>query len=111
MKFSMMTTPGLAMWFSALVSKLFPNASPTLVDAFKEAHAHEALLAFLAIVIWHFYNVHWRPGRFPGSLQFLHGRMSMEEMVREHPCELMAPGTPGHSHDGKKELLMPDADG
>ena len=79
---------GLAMWFPALVLRLVPSASPALFDAFKEAHAHEALLALLAIAIWHVYNVHLRPGRFPGSLFWMHGRMSRAEMEHEHPAEL-----------------------
>lgn len=76
---------GLAMWFPPVVQRLAPVRAAMILDAFKEAHAHEALLAFLAIVIWHLYNVHLRPGRFPGSLFFLHGRMGKDEMTREHP--------------------------
>ena len=79
---------GLAMWFPALVRRLVPSASPALFDAFKEAHAHEAVLALLAIAIWHVYNVHLRPGRFPGSLFWMHGRISRAEMEHEHPAEL-----------------------
>lgn len=82
-----MIATGLAMWFPDIVRLLVATAPPWLFDAFKEAHAHEALLAFLAIVIWHSYNVHLRPGRFPGSLFFLHGRMSRVEIAREHPLE------------------------
>jgi len=79
---------GLAMWFPALVRRLVPSASPALFDALKEAHAHEAVLALLAIAIWHVYNVHLRPGRFPGSLFWMHGRISRAEMEHEHPAEL-----------------------
>jgi hypothetical protein len=63
---------------------VLPSLTPAAFDTFKEAHAHEAVLAFLAIVIWHFYNVHYRPGRFPGSLAWIHGRISPEEMQQEH---------------------------
>jgi formate dehydrogenase subunit gamma len=79
---------GLAMWFPGMMRNLFPGASPALLDALKEAHAHEAALAFLAIAIWHVYNIHLRPGRFPGSLAFLHGRMRVKEMATEHELEL-----------------------
>jgi len=79
---------GLVMWFPAIVLRLVPTAPPALLDAFKEAHAHEAVLALLAIAIWHVYNVHLRPGRFPGSLFWVHGRMSCAEMEQEHPAEL-----------------------
>ncbi len=77
---------GLAMWFPALAGNLVP-ASPTLFDALKEAHAHEAVLALLAIAVWHIYNVHLRPGRFPGALTFLHGRIGHRERLAEHPLE------------------------
>jgi len=85
---AIMIGTGLCMWFPQVVQGLAPARAGVLLDAFKEAHAHEALLAFLAIVVWHFYNVHLRPGRFPGSLFFIHGRMSREEMSREHPLAL-----------------------
>ena len=38
--------------------------------------------------IWHFYNVHFRPGRLPGSLSWTHGRVRHREMAREHPLEI-----------------------
>jgi cytochrome b subunit of formate dehydrogenase len=76
---------GLVMWFNDFVLVVFPSITAEMFDAFKEAHAHEAVLAFAAIVVWHTYNVHLRPGRFPGSLLWVHGRMSREEYEREHP--------------------------
>jgi thiosulfate reductase cytochrome b subunit len=80
---------GLCMWFPNIVRNLIPAASPALFDALKEAHAHEAVLALLAIAVWHVYNVHLRPGRFPGSLAFLHGRIGRKEMEVEHPMEFI----------------------
>lgn len=80
----MIGTGGI-MWFHDLVVVVFPKIPATMWDAFKEAHAHEAVLAVAAIVVWHMYNVHLRHGRFPGSLLWIHGRMSREEYEREHP--------------------------
>jgi len=82
-----MIVTGIAMWFPDLVLSLFPDLSTEAFDAFKEAHAHEALLAFLAIVIWHMYNIHLRPGRFPGTLLWIHGKISREEMEESHPAD------------------------
>lgn len=79
---------GLALWFPDVVRMVFPGATPAVFDAFKEAHAHEAILALSAIAIWHMYNIHVRPGRFPGNLMCVHGRMSRDEVEREHPAEL-----------------------
>jgi cytochrome b subunit of formate dehydrogenase len=78
---------GLAMWFPGMLRTVLPGVSPAAVDALKEAHAHEAVLAFLAIAIWHIYNVHFRPGRFPGSWMFLHGRIGRGEHAAEHELE------------------------
>ena len=78
---------GLAMWFNDIVLLLFPNFTPEMFDAFKEAHAHEAVLAFLAIMIWHMYNIHIRPGRFPWTWLWVHGKMRQDEMSQEHPAE------------------------
>jgi len=58
-----------------------------MLDIAKEAHSDEALLATLAIVIWHFYNVHFNPSRFPGSTTWWTGRISKHEMIEEHPLE------------------------
>jgi len=78
---------GLGMWFPELVVRVAPGLSPVVFDALKEAHAHEALLAFLAIVIWHLYNVHLRPGRFPLNWLWVHGRADLEELRRERPLD------------------------
>ena len=50
-------------------------------------HADEAILAALAIFIWHFYNVHFKPEKFPGSGIWIHGRISKKEMLEFHPLE------------------------
>lgn len=88
---------GLAMWFHDTVLTIFPSAPPVVFDALKEAHAHEAALAFLAIVIWHVYNIHLRPGRIPGTWLWIHGRVGLEELKRDHPKD------PTLQDDGGKE--------
>jgi cytochrome b subunit of formate dehydrogenase len=54
----------------------------------REAHSDEALLATLAIIVWHFYNVHFNPDKFPGNKVWITGTMSEKEMAEEHPLEL-----------------------
>jgi thiosulfate reductase cytochrome b subunit len=85
---AIMIGSGFAMWFPEVVRLLIPSASPALMEVLKEAHSHEAILAVLAIFIWHIYNAHFRPDRFPGTLFWVHGRLSRKEMEREHPLEL-----------------------
>jgi hypothetical protein len=52
-------------------------------------HGFEATLAFLAIVIWHMYHVHLRPGVFPMSRVWLDGRISRAELRHHHPAEYL----------------------
>lgn len=75
---------GLFLWFETTAMKFFPKY---VVDVAHEMHSDEAMLATLAIVIWHFYNVHFNPDRFPGTLMWWHGRISEHEIKDEHPLE------------------------
>ena len=75
---------GLFLWFEWIVLKYFPKY---FLDVAHEMHSDEAMLATLAIVIWHFYNVHFNPDRFPGTLMWWHGQISEHEMKEEHPLE------------------------
>ncbi len=52
-------------------------------------HGFEATLAFLAIIIWHMYHVHLRPGVFPMSRVWLDGKISREELRQHHPREYL----------------------
>jgi cytochrome c5 len=54
------------------------------VPAAKAAHGGEAVLAVLAIIIWHFYHVHIKHL----NPSMLTGKLSHEEMEHEHPAEL-----------------------
>ncbi len=75
---------GLFLWFETEVMRFLPKYA---VDMAHEMHSDEALLATLAIVIWHFYNVHFNPDRFPGTLLWWHGQLTEHEMKEEHPLE------------------------
>lgn len=79
-----MIVSGLMLWFHGQIMILVPKL---YLDVAREAHSDEALLATLAIIIWHFYNVHFNPRRFPGSLTWLTGKISEEEMMHDHPLE------------------------
>ena len=75
---------GALLWFETITLSLFPKY---VADIAKEAHSDEALLATLAIIIWHFYNVHFNPRKFPMNKIWLTGKLSEEEMIEEHPLE------------------------
>jgi len=78
---------GLFLWFHNLALALFPKY---VLDIAREAHSDEALLATLAIVIWHWYNVHFNPSSFPMNKTIFTGRISKEKMMEEHPLEYEA---------------------
>ena len=95
---------GLILWYLETFLQYLPKFA---ADIAREAHSDEGLLATLAIIIWHFYNVHLNPENFPMNWTMFTGRISEEEMRRHHPLEyeeLMAaqpirppapPGLPG----------------
>ena len=75
---------GLVLWFQDIFLKYVPKY---MLDVAHEMHSDEAMLATLAIVIWHFYNVHFNPDRFPGTLLWWHGQLTEHEMKEEHVLE------------------------
>lgn len=75
---------GALLWWESITLKYLPKF---FLDIAHEAHSDEALLATLAIVIWHFYNVHFNPERFPGTMMWWHGQISEHEIKEEHPLE------------------------
>jgi len=72
---------GFMMWNPITTASFLPGE---VIPAAKAAHGGEALLAVLAIIIWHMYGVHIK--RFNKSMWT--GGMSEEEMLHEHPLEL-----------------------
>jgi formate dehydrogenase gamma subunit len=76
-----MGATGFMMWNPISTVKFLPGEA---IPAAKAAHGGEALLAVLAIIIWHLYGVHIK--RFNKSM--FTGKMSEEEMLHEHPLEL-----------------------
>ncbi|WP_053334844.1 formate dehydrogenase subunit gamma [Thermoanaerobaculum aquaticum] len=75
---------GTVLWFTEWFLKYVPK---WVTDIAKEAHSDEALLATLAIIIWHFYNVHLNPHSFPMNKTFITGKISERQMKEEHPLE------------------------
>jgi cytochrome b subunit of formate dehydrogenase len=82
---AIMTITGFILWFDntfiGLLTKLGWDVARTI-------HYYEAWLAFLAIVVWHFYFVIFNPDVYPMNTAWLKGTISEEEMAHEHPAEL-----------------------
>jgi cytochrome b subunit of formate dehydrogenase len=80
-----MAGSGLVLWHPVGASRVL---SGELIRIASIAHSDEALLAFLAITCWHFYNVHFNPRVWPANTVWLKGTLTEEEMRHEHPLEL-----------------------
>jgi len=78
-----MAVTGFIMWNPITTTQFLPGEA---IPAAKAAHGGEAVLAVLAIIIWHFYHVHIK--NFNKSM--FTGKLSREEMKHEHPAELAA---------------------
>jgi formate dehydrogenase gamma subunit len=93
---------GFALWNPIRTSNLLPGE---VIPAAKIAHSLEAVLAVLAIVIWHFYHVHIKML----NKSMFNGKMSEEEMLHEHPIELAdikaGMASPPPDPEGEKKRL------
>jgi len=80
-----MVLTGAILWFEEFVLKFLPLWA---IDVAHIIHLMEAILATLAIIIWHFYSVLFNPDVAPMATHWLTGRLTEEEMEHEHPREL-----------------------
>jgi len=80
----LMSVTGLIMWFDNTFIGIFTKLG---WDIARTIHYYEAWLAFLAIVVWHFYFVIFNPDVYPMNLAWLIGTVTEEEMKHEHPKE------------------------
>jgi cytochrome b subunit of formate dehydrogenase len=89
-----MGATGFLMWNPITATKYLPGE---YIPAAKAAHGGEAVLAVLAIIIWHIYGVHIK--RFNKAM--FTGMQTEAEMLHEHPLELaeIKAGTATHKAD------------
>ena len=81
-----MGATGLMAWFKVGVGWFLPRWS---VDVALAVHFYEAVLATLAIVVWHFYQVMFDPDVYPLNWAFWDGKMSEELYHEEHPLDAL----------------------
>jgi cytochrome b subunit of formate dehydrogenase len=79
--YTIMGITGFIMWNPITATKYLPGQ---FVPAAKAAHGGEAVLAVLAIIIWHMYGVNIKHV----NRSVFTGKITEEEMVHEHPKEL-----------------------
>jgi len=83
----LMGATGAILWFENASMGYFTKLG---FDIARTVHFYEAILATLAIIVWHFYFVIFNPDVYPMNLAWLTGRMSEGEMMEEHPLQLKA---------------------
>ena len=81
-----MSATGLMAWFKVGVGVFLPRWS---VDVALAVHFYEAVLASLAIVVWHFYQVIVDPDVYPLNWAFWDGKMSEELYHEEHSLDAL----------------------
>ena len=76
---TLMSITGIILWTEQLWNKFY-------VDIAALVHQMEAILAGMAIIVWHLYEVHFKPGESapPGNM-WLTGLMDEHHMKEEHP--------------------------
>ena len=74
---TIVSATGLILWTQYKWSKF-------IVDIATLVHGMEAILACLAIMIWHLYEIHFRPHKFPLDNMWLTGVVNEEEMKEEY---------------------------
>jgi cytochrome b subunit of formate dehydrogenase len=80
-----MAASGLILWFDNYFMNLLTKLG---WDIARTVHFYEAVLATLAIVVWHFYYVIFNPSVYPMNTAWWNGKITEEEMADEHPLEL-----------------------
>jgi formate dehydrogenase gamma subunit len=83
-----MALTGTALWAHNLLLEYFPK---WVTDVATAIHYFEAILATLAIVIWHFYAVIFDPDVYPLKWTFINGRAPEHEVREEEEERPSAP--------------------
>jgi formate dehydrogenase gamma subunit len=76
-----MALTGLTIWFKIISSDAVPR---WVIDVAITIHFYEAILATLAIIVWHLYQVIVDPDTYPLNFAFVDGKMSVDHYQDEH---------------------------
>ena len=90
-----MILTGLMLWGNNLMLSLFPK---TWLDVATSVHFYEALLATLAIVVWHLYTVIFDPDVYPMDTAWLTGISVKKLESHDEPPDAELAEEPEESH-------------
>jgi cytochrome b subunit of formate dehydrogenase len=78
-----MTLTGLLLWFDNFAIHYLPKG---FLDVMLVIHFYEAVLATLAIAVWHLYFTVFSPRVYPGNPAWINGKMPKALYDHEHPA-------------------------
>jgi cytochrome b subunit of formate dehydrogenase/nitrate/TMAO reductase-like tetraheme cytochrome c subunit len=81
---ALMGLTGIMMWAKVWVGDLLAR---WWVDVATAIHFYEAILATLAILVWHFYQVFFDPDVYPMNWAWWDGKMPVEHYRHEHELD------------------------
>jgi Ni,Fe-hydrogenase I cytochrome b subunit len=81
---AVMTVTGFTLWFANLTLQYLPGWVPDVATA---VHFYEAILASLAIVVWHFYWVIFDPDVYPMDWTWWDGQPPNQRVLERLPEE------------------------
>jgi cytochrome b subunit of formate dehydrogenase len=81
---ALMGLTGVMLWAKVWVGNLFAR---WWVDVATAIHFYEAILATLAILIWHFYQVFFDPDVYPMNGAWWDGKMPIDHYRHEHELD------------------------
>ncbi|MGB7547200.1 MAG: cytochrome b/b6 domain-containing protein [Terracidiphilus sp.] len=81
---ALMGLTGIMLWAKVWVGDLLAR---WWVDIATAVHFYEAILATLAIVVWHFYQVFFDPDVYPMNWAWWDGKMPVEHYRHEHELD------------------------
>ncbi len=110
---TIMTLTGFILMYPIWFTDFLPGQ---FIAAAREAHGNEAMLAVLTIVIWHLYDVIFKPSIFPADISIFTGKISRHRMIEEHSLEYYrtVKDSPGESNkpdiDNQEETHAPSTE-
>lgn len=88
-----MVFTGFVLWFPTFFTRYMPA---WIFEVSEVVHYYEAWLAFLAIVVWHFFYVIYGPEASPLNLTWMDGMTTVDRAIHHH----------GHLEEGE-EIVYP----
>jgi formate dehydrogenase gamma subunit len=79
-----MGVTGLMIWLKMDVTQVLPRWT---IDVATTIHYYEAILACLAIAVWHFYHVIFDPDVYPINWAWWDGKVTAQWQEEEHPLD------------------------